>query len=197
MAAMPPQAPPLVLAANPADAQAQALANALRGAGWNPIVTATPGQFAGYARVCVVYLAPDPMANQIAQAAIQAGFPCLIPVTAQPMPLPPANWTVPAVVIGADLSLALLNLIPIIAHFLAPLPPTVAPPPTGAPPLSHPPVGTQPPFSRIHLCKHSHPHTHSPAHCRFSRALARHPSRLLPHPLAPPLVRQPRTVHRC
>lgn len=100
-----PYAPPTstIILASPHDQpQAQAIAAALQQAGWTVITTPDPQIYAGQAQTCAVLLAPQTLNDPYVGAAIQANFPCLIPVLTEPLTLPDAPWSVAAVFVAPE-----------------------------------------------------------------------------------------------
>lgn len=98
----PAMPPTIILAAEPFNTHATAIANQLRQSGWNPIVTPTPQQYAGQAQACVVFLANDSVGSSTVSDAQNAGFLHLIPVFLQPMALPPGAWSAAPILVGMD-----------------------------------------------------------------------------------------------
>jgi hypothetical protein len=94
--------PTIILAVEPFNLHANAIADQLRQNGWNPIITPTPQQYAGQAQACVVFLANDMVDNPTVLGAQQAGFASLIPVLLQPMALPPGLWGAQPILAGMD-----------------------------------------------------------------------------------------------
>jgi hypothetical protein len=126
----------LILAGDPMDQQITVVAQGLQQGGWNPIITPTPLDYAGKAPTCLVVLAPDNLDSQTVRDALQAGYPCLIPLMKQPTSLPFGRWTEAAIVIGADAGLAMYTISQVAARFLSTAPPSAAIPSgaLGAPP---------------------------------------------------------------